>query len=916
MTESPLDRYAAHFERLRLLAPEARDAAMDELSLNAEEREQLRRLLAADAEDDAIEATIAAGAVRLRRVGDGRLGAWRLLREIGAGGMGTVFLAERDDGSFSQQVAIKLLRGFPTEDGMRRLRQERRILATLDHPHIARLLDGGESADGQPWLAIEYVDGVGLLEYVRRAAPTLDARLLLFRAMLDAVEHAHQRLVIHRDLKPANVAVTHQGVVKLLDFGIARLVETGDSARRETSTRVFSQGYASPEQRAGAPITTASDLYSLGVLLREMLTGQREARGDGEPSVPPLPLDVELAGVIAKACAERPEDRYAGAAQLREDIDRYREGRPVLAAALTRRRRFAKFVARHRLAVTLALAALVTLAAFVVGLERERQRAREAEAGAQRALAASERDAATARASLEFLTAAFTAASPDQALSQQVSVRDLLDAARAQLDREGASTELRQSMQRLLSGLYNQLGEVPTALDLMRHGVEGVVPRDGVEALRLAEDYDELASLLGQRFDGAGALVAAERAAAWRAQYAPDDPLQRMRSLHTLAMAHHRSGDNDRAVALLREALALAKARDVHDADALIQSSATLASLLGARSECDEALEVTAEGWRQGAERAADSPDRVLLMRAEASALSACGRLDEAESRLREAMAVQERVIGPGGARMMLLANDLALVLNDLGRYQEAVQMLARSEALTAEIDLGPADAAIGFGNRGGLLENAGDYPGALAAFAAAREKLDAGGVEADSDVRRRIERSEARAIGIAGRHAEARQRLEDLRARAARLDGVDSAEYALLTLQLAMLATRMRTPEEGLAWLDEARQRFGALVPPTHPVFAHLHRASAAFALQRGDYAQAERDLDTAIAAFSDGQTLPIDLAVARAEMAQLRVRQGRPDQARQLLAQALPVLRASLLPEAINRIPAEKLARQLGGL
>jgi len=917
VTASPLDRYADHFERLRSLPPDARAAALDALSLDAGEREQLARLLAADADEDPLEAAIAASAARLHRGEEWRLGAWRLLREIGAGGMGTVFLAERDDGSFVQQVAIKLLRGFPTQDGMRRLRQERRILATLDHPHIARLLDGGESDDGQPWLAIEYVDGVGLLEHVRTTGATCDQRLALFRAMLDAVEHAHQRLVIHRDLKPANVLVTQQGVVKLLDFGIARLVETDDSARRETSTRVFSQGYASPEQRAGAPITTASDIYSLGVLVREMLTGQRDDRGEGEPSVPPLALDVELAGVIAKACAERPQDRYAGAGALREDIDRYREGRPVLAAALTRRRRLAKFVARHQLAVALALAALVTLAGFVVGLERERQHARAAQAEAQVALAASERDAATARASLEFLTAAFTAASPDQAMSRQVSVRDLLDAARAQLDSHSAGhAELRQAMQRLLASLYNALGEVPIALDLMQRGVAGVEPRDGAEALRLAHDYDELASLLGQRFDGAGALAAAEQGAAWRTRYAPDDPLERMRSLQTLAMAHHRNGDNDRAVALLREAMALAKARDVHDGDALIQTTATLASLLGARSECEEALDVIAEGWQQGAGRATDSPDRVLLMRAEASALSACGRLDEAEGRLREAMVVQERVVGPGGARMMLLANDLALVLNDLGRYQEAVQMLARSEVLTAEADLGPADAAISLGNRGGLLENAGDYPGALAAFAAARERLDAGGVEADADVRRRIERSEARTIGIAGRHAEARRRLEGLRERAARLDGLESAEYALLTLQLAMLATRTRATDEGMAWLDEARQRFAALVPPTHPVFAHLNRASAAFAIQRGDYAQADRDLDAAITAFSGGQTLPIDLAVARAELANLRMRQGRPDQARSLLVQALPVLRANVLPEAVNRVPAERLARQLGGL
>ncbi|MEO8012284.1 MAG: serine/threonine-protein kinase, partial [Dokdonella sp.] len=529
------------FERLAALPEERRAFELAQLSLDESDRKRLEQMLVADADDDdPLERIIAAGALRIgagNRNGNGdRLGAWRLVKEIGAGGMGTVFLAERADGVFSQHVAIKMLRGFPTREGIRRLRQERQILAGLDHANIARLLDGGESSDGQPWLAIEYVDGTPLLDYVRDHAPTLRQRFALFSTMLDALEHAHQRLVIHRDLKPANVLVTRDGVLKLLDFGIARLVETDTAAARETSTKVFSRGYASPEQRDGRSVTTASDIYSLGIILRELLVGRRAETGGEDPRVPALELDVELAGIVAKASADEPTERYGGAGEFRDDLERYLQGRPVRAAPLTRRYRLRKFVARHRWAVAGGMLATIVLATFVWSLEHERQRAQMAEQYAQRALKTSERDAASARASLEFLTDAFTAASPEHAMSRRISVRDLLDAARAQLEqRDIANSSLQQTMQRLLARLYQRLGEVTLARDLMRNGLEGAFVDDAATALKLADDYEEYSNLLGATDDGPGALIAAETAAQWRQQYAPDDQRGRIQSLQTMA---------------------------------------------------------------------------------------------------------------------------------------------------------------------------------------------------------------------------------------------------------------------------------------------------------------------------------------------------------------------------------------------
>ncbi|HJU39689.1 MAG TPA: serine/threonine-protein kinase, partial [Tahibacter sp.] len=373
------DRVADAFAALADLAPDARAALLDryEHESGRDFRDLVERLVAADeTRHDPVAHAVDSAMHRL--VEPAReikaLGPYRLLRELGSGGMGTVFLAERADGAYRQHVAIKLLRGFPTADGMRRLRRERQILATLDHPGIARLIDGGETTQGQPYLVLEHVDGLSLSAWVRERRPDRAARIVLVEKLLDAIQHAHQHLVIHRDLKPANLIVRDDGAPKLLDFGIAKLIDTGDA--RETSTRVMTPAYASPEQQAGRPVTTASDLYSAGMLLHELLLA------DDAP-----PLDAELRGIVAKATAAEPSTRYASAEAFADDLARWREGRPVRAAADTRRYRLKKFVQRHRIGAALAVLALAAAAFFVWQLDAERRRALAAETAAAQALA-------------------------------------------------------------------------------------------------------------------------------------------------------------------------------------------------------------------------------------------------------------------------------------------------------------------------------------------------------------------------------------------------------------------------------------------------------------------------------------------------------------------------------------------------
>jgi eukaryotic-like serine/threonine-protein kinase len=356
-----------------------------------------------------------------------RIGPYKLVREIGHGGMGAVWLAVRDD-EFRKQVAIKLIkRGMDSDFILRRFRTERQILASLDHPHIARLLDGGTTEDGSPYLVMEYAEGQPLADYCDSRKLTTAERLRLFRDVCAAVHYAHQRLVVHRDLKPSNIIVTKDGAVKLLDFGIAKLLTPELSAETIDPTapelRLMTPEYASPEQVRGLPITTASDVYSLGVVLYELLTGHRPYRlksrapheimravcdseperpstavtreemvstgentvtltpeavsrtRDGQPATLRRRLKGDIDNIVLMALRKEPQRRYASVEQFSEDIRRHLEGLPVIARRSTFGYRASKFVGRNKLAVGAAAVVFVTLAVGIVLTARARARA-------------------------------------------------------------------------------------------------------------------------------------------------------------------------------------------------------------------------------------------------------------------------------------------------------------------------------------------------------------------------------------------------------------------------------------------------------------------------------------------------------------------------------------------------------------
>jgi hypothetical protein len=365
-----------------------------------------------------------------------RVGAYRLLREIGRGGMSRVFLAERADGEFEQHVALKLLRpGFESDVDVERFRAERQILASLTHPNIAQLLDGGVTDDELPYLVLEYVNGSPLDEYCQSSGLSTRQRLDLFLTIADAVEYAHQHSIVHRDLKPSNILVRSDGVVKLLDFGIAKLLEQGVSptnAITRTTHRLMTPEYAAPEQVRGTPITPRTDVYQLGAVLYELLAGSPPfghpagSMHDFETAVlseEPEPLSGSLRGdldaIVSKALRKSPDARYPSARELADDVRRHLTGHPVHARRQSYVYRAHRFVFRHRLGLAIGTGILLLLAASIIAVGVERVRAR-------RALAASASRLAAADSMSGLVGELLAVATPGQRITDTAGTRRLL----------------------------------------------------------------------------------------------------------------------------------------------------------------------------------------------------------------------------------------------------------------------------------------------------------------------------------------------------------------------------------------------------------------------------------------------------------------------------------------------------------
>ncbi|HRQ64214.1 MAG TPA: tetratricopeptide repeat protein, partial [Xanthomonadaceae bacterium] len=514
------------------LDPAAREARLAELP--PEQGRRLAALLAAALDDDdfltpggALQGELIEAALREESalVAGCELGPWRIVREIGAGGMGRVYLAERADGLFDRQVAIKLVHVDGAATSLARVQREQRLLAALVHPHIARLYDAGVTDDGAPYLVMEHVDGEPIDVWSARRGLDARQRIGLVMEVCAAVEAAHRQLIVHRDIKPSNVLVDTAGQVKLLDFGIAGMLDTEEAgpgasaaatqeaATAQTEVRAFhTPRYASPEQRAGEATTTASDVYQIGLLLRELLHGRQsqpaadgdarlQAVGDGACAGVP---EADLQAILAKALADDPARRYASADRLREDLEHLLAGRPVSARSAGAAYRLRRLVGRHRMASTaIAVATLLligTVTVFTVRLANERDATRLQAEHAERARIETEQVVA-------FLTDLFRGGDPygptEPTPVAELSARALLDQSAGRL--EHALNDQPLVRARLLdevARIYRLLGLLDESEPLVR---ESLRLRDAQPQLRPIEGADT-ALALGRTLTQRGAM--------------------------------------------------------------------------------------------------------------------------------------------------------------------------------------------------------------------------------------------------------------------------------------------------------------------------------------------------------------------------------------------------------------------------
>ena len=614
-----------------------------------------------------------------------QIGAYRLLRRVGRGGMGEVYEASRADADFDQKVAVKLLRrGLDSEDIVRRFLRERRILAQLEHPGIARLVDGGMSEDGLPFLVMEFVEGSALIDAVNRRGLDLDARLRLFASICDAVAYAHRRLIVHRDIKPSNVMLTDDGQPKLLDFGIAKLLdEVEDEHLTGTGMRVLTPGYAAPEQILGQPISTATDVYALGIILYELLTGrpphQRQGKDlervthdlDQESVIRPSSvlakasepdatanerqrwarrLIGDIDTIVLHALKREPERRYQGAAELADDIRRHLDGHPVRAEADTLNYRLRKFVGRHRGGVTAAaLAIFGVLAGLIVALwqaDLARTSAARAEAEAARA----EREAAGAvesasrtRRVKDFMMETFVAADPLRSpTGAPQTVTEAVDAALKRVDSELADDV------KLQIDLLDDFGEIRVgqgrfaeARALFERALALAEKTYGRNHPAVAESLTNLGVVASFEGDVAASVPLLERAIAILEPYAQTEPLALSNAVGNLGAALETQGRREESLALIGRALEVARAH----------------AELG-----DAQINVALHNY--------------------ATALLNMDRFAEAEPLIREALALQEKKLGPDSPALDPTLDNLAVVLYRKGDVDAAIAINERRLAM------------------------------------------------------------------------------------------------------------------------------------------------------------------------------------------------------------------------------------------
>jgi eukaryotic-like serine/threonine-protein kinase len=813
-------------------------------------------LLALEQEGGFLEEQIASYASRVAAGGiPEQIGAYRIVSEIARGGMGSVYLAERADGQYQRRVAIKLVKGGLASgpELLRRFGVERQILAGLQHPHIAQLLDAGLTDDGTPYLVMEYVEGLRIDKYCDDNELSLRERIALFRHVCSAVQYAHRNLVVHRDIKPSNILVTAEGIPKLLDFGIAKLLRTdtpdgtldhapATMALTAPAERLMTREYASPEQIRGLTVNTATDVYALGIVLYGLLTGQypfeahrsdflalERAICETEPRppsaavshLPDLGLASHLRGdldsIVLKAIRKEAGERYESVEQLSEDLNSYLGGFPVVARRGTRRYRAVKFVRRHRWGMAAAAAFVLVLVAFGTGmsllaarLARERTRSNQEAVKARQAEQTSEavnhflqEDVlAQASASHQAGTGPNAKADPD------LTVRTALDRAASSIDGKfGQQPLVEASIRQTIGQAYANLGLLPEcqvqwerSLDLLRR-FSGKQSADTLDAMRTLGDLYMREGKYAQAQQLYREALEMDRSA-----LGPQHPVT-IGAMYSLGVLYTREGNYQQAESMLAEALELSRRVSGEMDSDTVGLMRDLANVYSEEGKYDQAEPLFQKALEIEHRLFAPEYNDILVTELYLGRLyDREGKYPRAEKLANDALDSSRRVLGETHSTTSFLTSLLANIYLDEGRYGQAQALFEKALDLDRRL----------FGD---------ENPNTLTAF---------------SDV--------ARTYQLRGKYAEAEKLYKRTLEVRRRISGEEHPNTLRLMGNLAALYDRERRYAEEEALLSAISSAQRHTLGDSHPETLSRLSALGRVQLKQAKYAQAEITLRAAL--------------------------------------------------------------------
>lgn len=687
---------------------------------------ELQQMLDADnTRDEELVAPVKAVAASLGESAKDRwvgttLGNYRLVRRIAVGGMSAVYLGQRSDEQFEQDVAIKIVGGhIPSEDLLTRFRTERQILASLNHPNIAQLFDGGATEDGMPYIVMEHIDGLPIDEYCDKNVLAIKDRLALFMKVCTAVDYAHRNLIVHRDIKPSNILVTRDGTPKLLDFGIAKPLESAQLSQTiavtHASTRAMTPEYASPEQVRGESITTATDVYSLGVLLYKLLSGRMPyllkdsgidsfARAilESQPSRPSTAIALadeakdQAPAIVAKrgttttglkkllagdldnitlaTLHKEPERRYPSARALADDIARFLANEPVTARPDSVAYRLHKFVRRNRLGVGAAAAVTVTIIGLVSfytwQVTQERDRA--------------ELEARKATQVVDFLSGIFHSSSPFYTGGEEPTIREVLATGAGQLESELAEQpEILAELLNRLGKIYQDIGAFDEALPLFERSLEIGRQTWGEHDVRILPAFLNIGSAKRDQYDLEAALQIAEEGLAIAEATTPRDPFWEAGAWHLIGNIQTDIGNYAAAVDANRTAVEKFRSLLPQTAEQYAIVLHDLAASISYTGDLEQSLELAEEAYAlKLAAFGREHPTVAVSLLLQSSLQGALGNSARSEALLREALALREQLFGRDHPEFAITLVKMAQFFSTKQRWDDEEPLLDEALAI------------------------------------------------------------------------------------------------------------------------------------------------------------------------------------------------------------------------------------------